>query len=1012
MMNTHIKNISRLLTLVLLLTVVQLRAADVKTVNGKVIDKDGFPVVGATVEASNEITATDAKGEFTLKTDGDITVSMLGMNSTTVKTDADRYLTVVLDEDPVEELLSVPYGAIKVSEMVSAVSTIHGDDLSDEYTNGLAPILAGKLSGLTVVRIGDQPGYSDASLYVRGYSEPAAVYVDGFQAPLKNLDPREIETVSVLKDASSLSQFGVDGSNGVIWITTKRGQLSKPRVSVTMDHGWQEAVELSRFASAYDYARLYNEALSNDNGVWTQYYSEEQLNRYKNPGVSPENALLYPDVNWFDEVLKPFAPVTNVNASFSGGSKRLRYYMQVGYQNIDGLYAGTDPKRDINSNANYQNLNYRMNVDSQLSDIFDISVSFSGNIGDTYDTSYGSEKLWKDMMTYPANAFPVMTPEGYGGTTLYANNPKASLLETGYWQYHNRNVQAIARLGQNLDFIAKGLRLTEAVAVYSTQAQYYMKKKSYSRYAPFLNEAGEIDYVVTGIDDSDFSITQSGNSYNDYKYRLNTEVVLSYSRSLGRNNLSASAVYTTDKYTICGTNPSVVTRRLLGNVNYNYDDRYFAQFSLTAGGMSVYAPGANTGLFPSLALGWIVSNEDFMKGGSIVDFLKLRASVGRTGWANLTSANNYYMYQQYYYSSTSPSYLGWNGTTSIPTIYENYKANPDASWEKSLKADVGFDMQMFNKRLTLSVDGFYDKNYDILTSANVFEYTGILSDINYNFGVINRWGTDITLDYTDRIGDFEFYARPKFSFVRSKVIEMNEEPKMYDYQRMTGLPYGARQLLVADGLFQSWDEINDPSTPVYMFGDIQPGDIKYIDQNKDGYIDDNDMVYLEDEYGEMPEINFGISLGASWKGLDFEVTGYGMANRTVMINNRINSAFTDGTGNLSTMALENRWAYYPEQGIDTRETATYPRLSVGSNTNNWRPSTFWLRNGSLFRISNLVLGYTLPNRITSKIAVDKLRIFLDCTNPYLFDTVDNTDVECMTGYPIMRTWKFGVNINF
>ena len=986
-----------------------------RTAQGHVVDESGFPIAGAIVTAGSKTATTDNKGRFRIEDATSLRIEMPGYMPQILDRLSDK-MTVTLKEDDLQRSLSTPAGIRSRFGMASAVSTIQGDELNDEFVSNAGRILSGKLPGLTVEQTSGEPGNDSPVFYIRGLgswntSKPL-IYVDGFEAPMDRLSPTEIESISVLKDAGALAQFGIKGANGVIWITTKRGSIGKPKVKVSLNQGWQEAVSLPKFIDSYTYASLYNEAVSNDLGRWNPYYTEAQLNAYKNgnDGTIEHYDQLYPNVNWHDEVLRSFTPATNADVSFSGGSKTVRYFLALGYQNIDGLYKNTDKDRDVNSNLNFQKFNYRANIDARLGKIFDVAASVGGDISDRYTPNYSTETLWTNMVKYPANAFPARTPGGYGGTVIYPDNPIGSVLETGFRHFHYRNVQATVTIGEDLSFITKGLRLTETISLYNHQGQYYYKTKDYQRFAPYISD-GALQYSTIGTQDTDFTISNTGNNRNAAQSRLNTEIALTYEREFGKHRVSGSFGYHGDKYTIEGTQVPTYTRGFSGHFNYSYDSRYFAEIGYAVNGMSPYSPKDNIGWFPSLSLAWVASNEKFLKENDWIDYLKVRGSVGLIGMADLETASNYFMYQQYYKSKDIGPCFGWEGTAAMNALYEYYIANPDASWEKLLRTNIGIDGRFFSERLNVSIDVFYDRRYDILTKANVPEYFGILSDTNINQGKTSNRGVEISLDWSDRIGEFSYYVNPIFSFARNKIINMNEAPTAYAYQRRTGHPIGTFNVLQADGLFQSWDEINAPGAPQSLYADVQPGDIRYMDLNKDGYIDDNDIAYQAGHYTAVPEITYGITLGAAYKGFDLKISGYGAAHRTIGVMNTRNNAFQNGTGNVTEWALE-RWAYYPEQGIDTRKSATYPRLSAGSNTHNWQNSTFWLRNGNFFRLSDITLGYTLPRHLLSRVGIDKIRLYFTGTNLCAADHLKAGDTEVQTGYPLMRTFKIGLNLNF
>ena len=892
--------------------------------------------------------------------------------------------------------------------LTGAVSTIKASELDNEYTDALTSVLAGKLAGLATIADGGTAG--GATLYIRGINSPnhsgPIVYVDGLRSSIANITLAEIDTISILKDAGALSIFGHEGASGVIYITTKRGKIGKTKVNINFRQGFQQVTELPDFVDSYTYASLYNEALSNDKGAWTQYYTEEQLAAYKNgnDGTIENYDLLYPNVNWYDEVLRDFAPVTTADATFSGGNNNLRYFASLGYQGVEGLYAGTDKKRNINSNVDDQKFNFRINLDANLGKIFDLKAGIAGTIRHQYRPNTETSTLWTMMHTIPANAMPVKTPDGYGGNVLYQSNPVAEVLETGYYDNHNRVVDANFTLGQNLDFLLKGLRLEESIALNSTHQQVTKKQKSYQTFEPFMGAEG-IEYRTYGTQDTDFAITNTGNGYNDMTNRLQTEVSAKYRNTFGANMVNATVTFHNDNYNIEQTHPAVITRGFHGRLGYGWNNKFFAEFDWSASGCSVYNPASNVGFFPALSLAGILKDDEAATG---LNFLKLRASSGLVGYADLSTASNYYMYQQYYTSSTNGNKFNYaTGEGGKSGMYEYYLANPDAKWETVWKNNLGVDAKLFSNRLSIAADVYYEYNYGILVSANVPGYFGILSDNNVNEGKVANMGAELDICWSDKVGDFSYSINPVVSFSRNWIIDLNEAPVAHTYMSKVGKSTGKPMLYVADGFYQTQEECDAlPS----LLSAVQPGDIKYKDLNGDGRIDSNDRTYNHDKFSSIPELVYGLNVNLAYKGIDLQINGYGAANRTVNTYNAQTRAFSNGVYNVSSLA-NGRWAYYPEQGIDTRATATYPRLSLGSNEHNTVASTFWYKSGSFFRISNISLGYSFAARLLAKAGIDKARIYVAVSNPVMFDSVYG-DAETMTKWPPMRAYKVGFNFNF
>ncbi len=982
------------------------------SVEGIVLNTSGYPITGVRVVSGDEATITDEKGVFIVKESETIYIKSPGYISQ-VFYPPFKQIVAVLEEDQLFQKVDVAYARKNRSGITSSVSRINSDELRDIYETNLGNTLYGRISGLTVIPLSGEPGNDHPSYMIRGVgslnnAEPL-VFVDGIEMPLDLLNSEEIESISVLKDAAALAPFGIQGANGVIWVTTKRGTAGKPVFRTSIRSGLRQAARLPEFVDAYDYARLYNEARSNDNGnVWTPQYSSEQLNAYQtgNVGNNPNHDLLYPDINWYDEVLRTNAPSTNADFSMSGGDPSVRYFLFMGYQFTEGLYKDTDPKRNINSNNDYQKVNVRANVDLDLPSIFDASFVFGGVIEDRYTPSTTAATLWNNMARYPANAFPVETPEGWGGTSIHPNNPKATVIQQGYRQYHNRMVQTALTLGQDLGFITEGLRLTETYSLSNYQGSYYFKYRDYQRFQPYLLNDNEIGYNVIGSEQTDFTISQTGTARNTHSIRQNLRIALNYDRIFNHHHLQGLFMFINDEFLTEGNNPVFTTRGFSGRLAHSMNNKYFTEFGYAFNGTGDFPSGNNMGFFPAISFAWLASNEEFLENHPLVDYLKFRISTGLVGNNNIGGER--FAYQQYYRQGNTIPRFGWPGTATSSTLFEYQIANPLLTWEKSHKTNFGIDARLM-KKLDVGIDLFYERRFDILVMQNTLSAYGYLLGMTNEGEVTNR-GVELDFTWSDNVGPLSYFINPMFSYARNRIEKMNEAPRAEDYLVRTGYSINQPFALESIGLFHSWEEINNPATPIHTFDNIQPGDIRYVDQNGDGIIDENDLIALNGHYPDIPEITYSISMGVDYKGFDLQIFGYGVTNRSVYLRGLNHWAFQN-QGNAPLWALE-RWAYYPDQGIDTRSTATYPRLSIGSNNNNFRNSSFWIRNGSYFRLAELTLGYTLPRSFTTRASIYKARVFFTGTNLFTQDHVNTVDPHVMTGHALMKSFNFGLNVNF
>jgi len=894
----------------------------------------------------------------------------------------------------------------------AAVSTTEGAVLNKTVAMNFPTTLAGQFTGLSVLNNNGMPGRG-ASWLIRGlgtYGLPqydiAKIYVDGFEVDanyLQFLSPTEIESVSILKDAASLATFGMEGANGVIWVETKRGKIGKPTVTVQIRGSLQQPINMNKALDSYTFASLYNQAVSNDNGrVWTPYYSQDQLDAYKN-GTSP-------NVDWYKQALKNTGNYLDANVQLNGGTKDARYNVVMTYADQSGLLNvdNSSANKDKVSNVDMNRFNLRSNFDLDMLKIFEAKIDIGGRIENSKYPNYDMNTLMNDIATYPSNIYSPYDDADktlFSGTTLYPNNPVGSINGLGYGTYRLRVLQGNFTLKEKLDFITPGLYLKEAISFYSTSISTYDKTRDYARY---------FDGQTTTTNQTT-SITAGGYGSGGMETWKQYLVSVGYERQWGKSALlSAVNLHTSDYGNDIYRNSYQYKYHYMnynGRVNYVYDNRYVGEFGFSYFGSDAYAPGNRFGFYPSLSAAWILSNEDFLKGNQIVNLLKLRASVGKTGNTDtdlspFTGSNGRYLYQPYYYytggfNSGNTTPYQWNSGLAPLLI-----ANPNAFAEKSMKYNVGLDANLF-KKISLTVDAFLDKRSNILTSDNsIMQYYGTNVFMN-NIGKMTNKGLEGSVTWKDKVGDFEYSLFGMASFARNRIDYMAEVPAAYPYNARTGRPISTPIGLVADGLYQLSDFNADGTLksgePVPTFGPVQPGDIKYKDLNNDGYIDATDVTAIGKS--SFPEFYYSFGGNFKYKGFDLSVMFRGSAGSSVNLLN-YPTQFMAFVNNANAYPVaEGAWAYYPDQGIDTRATATYPRLTTESNTNNYQNSSFWIKNNDFLRIQYIELGYQ----------ISKFRFFLNATNPVTWSQLlkdYNMDPESGFGYPAIQSYTFGVSVTF
>lgn len=902
----------------------------------------------------------------------------------------------------------------------AAFSAESGDILYKTPVANTTNTMYGRFAGLTIQQQSGEPGYDAASLSIRGIgtydNASLVVYVDGFQTTLsyfQYLSPSEIESIAILKDAAALSTFGMKGANGVLWVTTKRGTISKPKVQFQLTSGMQQAININKPLNSYGYSSLYNQAISNDNYVnngyqyiWSPKYTDAQLDAYKK-GTGT-------NIDWYDEVLKKSTPYIDANLVFSGGDKTSKYALVLDYTKAQGLYDVATG--NSTSNAQLQRFNLRSNLDFNFFKIFEAKIDIGGRIEDRRYPNYTGSTLWNNLATYPSNIYPIIdsVTKQWSGTTIYPNNPVASIKALGWSATHDRTLQANFSLKEKLDFITPGLYLNEGVSFNTWTRSTSSKTATYAR---FYNGA---QTTTDKLSDIVASGTSPTNQY-DWKQVMLTA---GYNRTFGIHDISAAVNYYASDYLVdwgtnqlgqnTGNNIFYHYENIGGKFHYQYNEKYIAEFGFAVSGSDNYAPGNRWGFYPAISAGWIVSNEKWLKNIKAIDFLKLRASVGKTG--NDLSNNGRYLYMQYF-SSNGSFYTANNGLTTNTGLSQSYVPTADIFAEQSVKQNIGADLTLF-KNLSLTLDYFIDKRSGIITQDNTYMAVFGTTAPYRNVGKVTNKGFEISANYKDRIGKLRYSVGGFIAYAKNKIDYMAEVPPVNSFSKSTGLSIGTPTGLIAEGLYQLSD-FNANGTlksplPTSGFGSVQPGDIKYKDLDGNGVIDQNDIINIGKP--SFPQLTYSFNLGLNYKNIDFNVLFQGAGQRDVNIYSAAYSQIVAFVNNGNAYAIaQNAWAYYPLQGIDTRATATYPRLTTVANTNNYQNSTFWIKNGSFLRVRNIELGYTLGAEVLKKAHFDKLRIYVNAVNPVTWSnllTNYNIDPETNSGYAGLKSYNAGISLVF
>lgn len=895
-----------------------------------------------------------------------------------------------------------------LSAFVLFSASVYAQDL-----NNYIESLAGKCPGLIVIDNDAMPGSGIPRLMVRGlasYAEGTSntvkIYVDGFEVQsdyVNYLNPDEIESVQVIRDAASLALYGTNGANGVLLITTKKGNIGAPVVTFRASGGVQTPINVAKPLSSYDYANLYNQAYSNDNGrEWDTFYDFEQLADYKSgAGVN---------VSWYDEVMKNTGAYADAMLSFRGGSQFAKYNVVMDYANQQGFLNVANTDRT--SNLTFGKYGLRTNLDVKINDVLSASVNIGGRLEDRGRPNYSVYSLMEDVMRYPSNIYPIYDEastdpiSNYSGTAIYPNNPVGSLKGLGWTTSRTKVLNANFKFREDLSSLLEGLYLEEGFSFYSKTIGNMGKTRNYARY---YNGAAQTSDVSTYL-------RSSGYSSSGKERWMQGTLNLGWNGTFDAHALDASlgahiSSFNGNGYQFYNWKYRYVNYN--GHLGYTYDNRYVAALNFSYFGSDAYAPAERFSFYPSASFAWIASNEDFLKGNDVVNSLKVRTSVGLSGASQayvdidgyLTDGR--YLYQQYYgwtgsfVTGMGPNYDG--GTSGLRPLF---RANPDAHPEQSLKADIGVDAMLWNK-LSIGADFFIDRRNDILTldrtRMDCFGYDSFYSNIGR---MVNR-GVELNVVYSSKISDFEYSVFGNLLFAKNKVLEMGEVGKRFPYNESTGLPYGSRMGLECVGFYSLSDfdldgELN-MGLPVPLFGSVQQGDLKYKDQDGDGIIDETDFVKIGNP--SYPSTSFSFGAEFKYKSFDLSLLFTGTAGSTINLLDYPQWRTFEDNGNAFAWA-QGAWVYYPEAKLDTRDTATYPRLTTSTNENNYTSSSFWIRKNNWLRLKNLELGYTIKG----------CRIFVRGYNLLTFSKLlSDYDMDPETvnyGYPQGRSYNAGIQITF
>lgn len=1003
--------------------------AQTATVSGVVKDDTGEPVIGAgvLVKGTTLGTITDIDGHFSFRADdlnGVLVVSFVGMETQEIPMKGKGTFDIVLKSSNtlLEEVQVVAYGAQKKVTLTGSISSVNTDELLKVPTASIGNMLSGVLSGVSSIQSSGQPGGDDPDVFIRGIStlntmNAKPLYlVDGVERSFFQIDPNEVENITILKDASSTAVFGVRGANGVIIVTTKRGKEGKAKINASFSYGIQTPTRMPEFVNSYDYATFLNEAYTNDG---------------KDPKFTPEaveafrthsNPIIYPDTDWMELLFKSSAPQTQGNVNISGGTERVRYFISMGMLDQKGFFKNHDTRYD--ANFNFNRYNYRANLDIDFTKTTLVAINMGGRVEKRNFPRSGDDINQLFRRIYWATPFSgpgIVDGKWIKGNSQYLpvglSDGLGNIYGRGYGSKTTNVVNLDLALTQKLDFVTKGLQFKIKVAYNSGYDHTKERATSIESYQPWYRKdvtwmehpAGSDPNEVVYIQDGEAGLISYAESFGKSRDWY-AEASFDWKRDFDLHHLSALALYNQSKTYYPDSDYPGIPRGyvgLVGRVTYDYDNKYLIEGNVGYNGSENFAPGNRYGFFPAVSGGWVLTQEEFLKDNPVVNFLKIRASYGIVGNDRYHPYGTGFMDRFLYLPNSyfiGSGYQFGTGTSWSPGAYEKSFGNSGLSWEKSAKQNYGIDFSLFNQKLSGSIDYFYEKRTDILAKASTDPIIHAMSLPVLNLGIVSNKGVELNLKWNHKINSFRYWINLNVSYAKNKIVYQDEVPSEYTYTLKTGHPVGQPFGLKVRGFY--YEGMEDVADHSYV---LKEGDVVYEDLNHDGKIDDNDKTAIG--YPSYPLLNAGLTLGFEYKGFDFSMLWVGATKTSRVLEETFRKPLGE-TYDRSLMSHQftDRWT--PE----TAATAKLPRATIDGVKNNYRDSELWVKDASYLRLKNIEIGYNFRLPFMPKIGMEKMRVFMTGYNLLTFDKLKISDPESMSSgvpqYPVMRVINFGLNVSF
>lgn len=1025
------------------------------TVRGRVIDSNGEALIGVSVlvRGTQKGTITDSGGNFSISgvsVGSVLEFSYIGFVKTDKKFDG-KEMTVIMLEDntSLDEVEIVAFGTQKKESVIGAITTIAPAELKVPSSN-LTTSFAGRMAGMISYQRSGEPGADDASFFIRGittfgYNQNPLILIDNIElttADLSRLNTDDIESFSIMKDATATALYGARGANGVIYVKTKEGRKGKAKLNIRVENSISQATREIELADPVTYMQLYNEAIVTRDPSQPIYFSEDKIANT----IPGSNSLIYPATDWKKELLKDFTMNQRANVNISGGGDVARYYVAASFSQDNGILK-QDGNNNFNTNINLKKYTLRSNVNIDVTKTTELLVRLSGAFDNYSGPVTSGTELYNMVMKaspvlFPAK-YPVDADHQYVKHTLFGNasdgvlylNPYAEMVR-GYKEYERSNLGAQIELKQNLKFITEGL--SARLMINASRISYYEQPRWYSPYYYGLSTYNQYTGEYS-IDMLNSEGTNKGTEYLTYdtgkgKKELTSttyiEGALNYARDFKKHGVGGLLVLQINnrKYPNSSTLQGSLPYKnigLSGRFTYSYDKRYFSEFNFGYNGSERFEKNNRWGFFPSFGLGWMISNEKFMEPlQNTISKLKLRASYGLVGNDNVGSERFYYLSEISMNSSAVGASFGYNkGAYGKNGVLVTRYANPEISWERATKVNYALELSLWNE-LNMTLEYYTEHRKDILQSrATIPNSVGLKATPYANIGEAKGNGVDLALDYNKMLGKKGWIqARANLTYAKSKYTAYEEMDWGYPWKSRIGYPTTQTWGYIAEGLFiDDADVANSPK----QFGTYGAGDIRYRDLNGDNVITEADQAPIG--YPTSPEIIYGFGPSFGFNNWDFSFFFQGSARSSFFLSYSAMSPFFKASGsngmggdygsnkmtttnNLAKVIADNHWS---EDNRDAN--ALWPRLSTYSISNNNQTNTWFMRNGAFLRLKQVEIGYTLPKRLLSKLGVSNCRFYLSGTNLFCVSSFKDWDVEMAgngLGYPLQRVYNIGLNLTF